>query len=222
MDPAAYKNILAGSIAGGFAGALVLWNRRRSLIAGRNKPREFSVLGLGTAALICALLAFTRALGMQSPIYAAMVMILLSSSAAVLHSVAPFPIPRFLLRVRAGEFGILRLPGTGVRLFGACLRNTPLRHLGGRVYLSDVAGDPQAVLRGIHSAEIVHIWALALCCPWLIFWAAQGHWRSVGVGVAVHLPLNIYPILHLRYVTWRIERHIAGMRMSYRARETAR
>lgn len=32
---------------------------------------------------------------------------------------------------------------------------------------------------------------------------------AVASGIAVHLLLNLYPTLHLRYVTWRLDRHLA-------------
>ena len=214
MNPDAYRHILVASIAGGFAGALVMWNRKRSQIAGENTLRRFAVLTAGTAASACALFAFSEAFGDHSQIYAAMVMILITGWAALLHSVVQLPVPRFVLRVRTGEFAVLRSPWTGVRSFGAFLRSTLLRHLGGRVYLSEVGRDPLAVLRGIHGAEIVHIWALLFCCPWLVFWGMQGRWMSIVWSLAVHVPLNVYPILHLRYVTWRIEGYLARMRRS--------
>jgi hypothetical protein len=76
------------------------------------------------------------------------------------------------------------------------------------VYFSDAGRDPQAVLIGVHAAETVHIWALLFCCPWLVFWGVQGRWMSIVCGLATHVPLNVYPILHLRYVSWRIERYM--------------
>jgi hypothetical protein len=212
MNPDTYKYILVATMAGGLAGALVMWHRKHSQIAGASTLRGFTVLAIGTAASACALFAFTKAFGGHSRLYAAVVMILITGWAAVLHSVVQRPVPRFVLRVRAGEFAVLRSPWTGVRFFGAILRGTPLRHLGGRVFLSDVGRDPLAVLGGIHAAETVHILALALCCPWLVVWGMQGRWMSIAWGLAVHVPLNVYPILHLRYVTWRIERYAARTR----------
>jgi hypothetical protein len=220
MNPDAYRQILVASTAGGLAGALVMWNRKRSQTAGENTLRRLTVLTVGTAAFACALIAFTKAFGAQSQIYAAMVVIVITGWASVLSSVAPVPVPRFLLRVRAGEVAILRLPWTGVRLFGAFLRSTPLRHLGGRVYLSEVGRNPLTVLGGIHDAQRVHIWALLFCCPWLVFWAMKGWWMSIVWGLAVHVPLNIYPVLHLRYVTGRVEGYMARMRRRKDAEQT--
>jgi len=200
------------SIAGGFTGALVMWNRKRSQIAGKNKLRASAVLTAGTAASACALFAFTRALGGHSYMYAVLVMILITGWVAVVCSVVQLPVPQFVLRVRTGELAMLQARWTGVRMFGALLRNTPLRHLGGRVYLSDALRNPLVVLRGIHEAETVHLWALLFCCPWLLFWGMHGRWMLMVCGLAVHVPLNVYPILHLRHATWRIERYMARTR----------
>jgi hypothetical protein len=54
MNPEAYRHILVASIAGGLAGALVMWNRTRSQTAGENKLRQLAVLIVGTVASVCA------------------------------------------------------------------------------------------------------------------------------------------------------------------------
>ena len=120
-----------------------------------------------------------------------------------------------------------RWPSTGLvdgsprRHGGGSKRFCPLlRHLGGRVYLSEVGRNPRAVLGGLHDAQTVHIWALLLCCPWLLFWAIQGRWMSVACGLAVHAPLNVYPILHLRYTTKRVEGYVARVRCGKHAEQT--
>ena len=222
MNPHAYRHVLLASIAGGFAGALVMWNRKRSQVAGENTLRRFTVLTIGTAASACALFAFSKAFGDHSNVYAAMVMILITGWAALLHSVVHLRVPKFVLRVGTGEFAVLRSPWTGVTAFGKFLRSTLLRHLGGRVYLSVAGRDPLAVLRGLHGAETVHIWALLLCFPWLLVWVMQERWMSIVWGLAVHIPLNFYPILHLRYVTRRIEGYRARMQCRENAQSARR
>lgn len=209
MSPGAYWHVLAGSIAGGITGALVMWERKRAQLAGESAGRRLTVLVVGTAASSCALWAFGRAFGVRSPIYAATAMILITGWAALSHSAMRLPVSVFVLRVRAAEFAILRSPWTGVRPFGAILRGTFLRHLGGRVYLSAAGGDPKVVIQGIYDAEAVHIWALLLCCPWLVWWGVRGWWMSLVAALGVHVLLNVYPILNLRHATWRIEKHIA-------------
>jgi hypothetical protein len=221
MNSDSYRYIVVASICGGLAGALVMWNRKRAQTFGRNKLRQLGGLTLGTAASAGALIAFSKALGSQLPMYSAMVMIVITGWAALLHSVVPLPVPHFALRVGAREFTILRASWTGVRLFGSFLRGTPLRHLGGQVYLSDVGRNPRAVLGGLHGAQTVHIWALLLCCPWLLFWAIQGRWMSVACGLVVHALLNVYPILHLRYATGRVEGYVARLRGKHAGQDDA-
>jgi hypothetical protein len=220
MHPDAYRQILMATMAGGLAGVLVMWHRKQSQAGRRSRLRKLVVVVLGTAASACALIAFTKALGAQSPLYAATVMILITGWTAVLNSVLPLSVPPFARRVRACEFTVLRDRWTGVRLFGAVLRATPLRHLGGRVFLSQVGRNPLAVLGDIREAQAVHIWALLFTCPWLLFWAMQQQWMSLVCGLAVHTPLNVYPILHLRYVTWRLQKCAARMRCRDPAEQT--
>jgi hypothetical protein len=209
MNPNAYWYMLPASVAGGIVGLLVMWSRKRTQIDRENGPRRLAVLAVGTAASACALWAFTKAFGGQSCMYAAMVTIVVTAWAAVLQPVAAPLVPKWVLRVRTGEVAFLGAPWTGVRQFGAFLRTTPLRHLGGRVYLSEADRDPMVVLRGIRDAEVVHLGGLLLCCPWLVIWGTHGWWRSIVCSLAVHVPLNVYPVLHLRYVTWRIDRYLA-------------
>jgi hypothetical protein len=212
MNPEAYGYVLVASVAGGFTGALLMWSRKRSEVAGKSLVRGVSVLALGTVACACALFAFGRVFGNGSVIFAGTVTVVVTEWVAVWQSAMRLPVPGPLLQVGLWETAILRARWTGVRLFGRMLRNTPLRHLGGRVFLSEVGWEPQTVLRGIEAAEAVHLWALALSCPWLLFWGLQGWWTSVACGLAIHLPLNVFPVLHLRYVTSRMERYIAKSR----------
>jgi hypothetical protein len=212
MNADAYWYVLAASLAGGVSGALVMWHRRCSPRTGGSTVRRGLVLTAGTVAFGGALFAFTRAFGHDSPVHAVMVVVLVTAWVAVLQSVVPLPVPATLLRVNAREFAILRFRWTGVRAFGALLRRTPLRHLGGAVYLADAGRSPDTVLRGVYRAEAVHLWAAMSCVPWLMGWAAHGHWSLVAWGIASQLPLNVYPVLHLRHVTWRLQRHAARWR----------
>ncbi|MCU0787862.1 MAG: hypothetical protein MUC91_06675 [Verrucomicrobia bacterium] len=214
MSSEAYTQILLASLAGGCVGALVLWNRSRSLVQGKNRLREAAVLVVGTFATVCALLAFNQAFRDHPQVNAAVVLMLVAGWVSVLHSVVPLPLPRSMLRVRMGEFAFLRARWSGVRTFGALLRNTPLRRLGGQVFLAGANRDATAVLRGLHSAEVVHIWAFLLCCPWFVLWGVRGQWACLVSGFAVNVLINVYPVLHLRYVTWRIEQFAARMRRS--------
>ncbi|HEU5072099.1 MAG TPA: hypothetical protein VFV96_16975 [Verrucomicrobiae bacterium] len=212
MNADAYWYVLGASLAGGVSGALVMWHRRCSQRTGESTVRRLIVLTAGTVAFGGALFAFTRAFGQHSPVHAVLVMVLVTAWVAVLQSAMPLPVPATLLRVNASEFAVLRFRWMGVRGFGGLLRRTPLRHLGGTVYLVDAGRQLDTVLRGIYRAEAVHLWAAMSCVPWLAWWAAHGQWSLIVWGVAVQLPLNVYPVLHLRYVTWRLQRHAARWR----------
>ena len=163
-----------------------------------------------------------RAFRGQPRLFAAIVMILMTMWAALCQSAVGLGMPHGLLKVSASEARLLRRPWTGVRLFGAILRNTPLRHLGGRVFLSQAPDDIPAIVRGLHDAENVHLWALLFSCPWLIVWAWHGRWISILCGLAVHVPLNIFPILHLRSVTFRVNRYLARVQTRRRIRSDGR
>lgn len=219
MNSDVYRYVAFGSLAGALAGALVMWNRKRAQTAGESRLRRIAVLTAGTAAFAGALVAFGKAFGAQSVVFASTAMIASTGWAAVVNSVTPLPLPRFVREVGAGEFAILRLPWTGVRLFGALLRNTPLRHLGGRVYLSEAGRDPKVVAAGILDAQRVHLWALLFSCPWLIVWGLEGRWMALGAGLAVHVPLNLFPFLHLRLATWRLEKCVPRIRRDSDAKE---
>lgn len=208
MNPEAYWYVLAATLAGGMGGVLVMWNRKRAEASGSSRLRRAIILVVGTMASVCALIAFSKAFGAQSPLYAVTAMTSITGWAALVNSAAHLPLPRFLLVPRRGELSFLRSPCMGVRWFGKGLKNTPLRHLGGRVFLAERGANPRTVLEGIREAQAVHHWALLLSCPWLVYWAAQGRWAAALCALAIHTPLNVYPILHLRYTTCRIEEHL--------------
>ncbi|HVV71670.1 MAG TPA: hypothetical protein VHI52_09255 [Verrucomicrobiae bacterium] len=208
MNPNSYWYMLAASLSGGLTGVLVMWNRTRAQDAAGFKGRHVAVSVVGTAACVCALWAFNRAFGTRSCAYAAMVSIVTTGWAAVIQPLLTPLVPWRLLRVRAAEFVILQARWNGVRMFGDILRRTALRSLGGRVYLYKT-GDARAVLRGLREAQAVHLAGLLFSCPWLAWWGVQQWWQSIACAVAVQVPLNVYPVLHLRYVTWRVERFLA-------------
>jgi hypothetical protein len=211
LNSKTYGLILVASLAGGLTGALVTWNRKRSQMAGESAARRLAVLVLGTGASASAVVAFGQAFGTGSAMYGALVIVAVTGWVAVVRSGGvPLPVPLSLLKGRPIELAILGAPWTGVRLFGMLLRSSPLRHLGGRVFLLGLGRDPRAVLPGIYDAERIHWWALLASCPWLIWWGTQGTWMLITVALAVHLPLNAYPVLHLRYVSGRIERCLAA------------
>ena len=197
--------VMPASFAGGAVGMLAFWNRRPR--KGRESNLlQIAVLLTGSGAFVVSLLLFAKAFGAGSVLFAVTVALLVGGWTGMLRTVVPLGLPAWILKVRRGEFAVLRWRWAGVPLFGAALRSTPLRHLGGSVYLSQCANDSACVLRGIRAAEEVHAWSVLFCLPWLVYWCWQGWWFSVGASLAVHALLNVYPVLHLRLTRGRMER----------------
>lgn len=222
MDANAYALVMGATLAGGLTGALVVWQRNRRRIAGKSRWLGIVVLLAGMCALLCGLLAFRRVLGPHSAVYAAVVVIQVTAAAAIAQSVFNLPAPARLLSVSGVEYDLLRREWTGIGAFGRLLASTPLRHLGGQVYFSKTNRDPLRILDGIYAAEKVHLWAFGCSLPWLIAWASRAHWSLVAVGLAVHAPLNVLPVLHLRRSSYRLQRHISASRRGRSTRTNPR
>lgn len=197
--------VLPASLAGGVVGVLAFGNRRPRGKGG-NHLRKITVMFTGTVALLAALVLFAKAFGAESGLFAATVTMLVSAWTAMVQTIVPLRLPASMLKVSSAEFAVIRRRGSGVRWFGAVLRHTPLRRLGGAVYLAECANDSARILCGIQEAEAVHVWSMLFCSPWLVFWCLQGLWFSVSSSVAVHAFLNVYPILHLRLARGRMEK----------------
>ena len=204
---------MPASMAGGTLGLLTFWNRRTAR-DDQNCLRQLSVLVVGTAACITALVLFDRMFGSDSVIFAVTVTVLVSAWVAVVHTAWRLPLPEFLAKMAPNEFALLRSRWTGVTLFGTILRNTLLRHLGGAVYLRDYGRDPAIISRGIRDATTVHVWAFVFGLPWLWYWAWQPWWPSVGLSLAIQALFNVYPVLHLRLTNERLNRCAAKLQRS--------
>lgn len=207
--------VIPASVAGGAVGVLAFWNRR-SRRDEENNLLQIAVLLTGSVACVVSLLLFARAFGASSAVFAVTVTLLVAAWTGMFHTVVPLRLPASSLKIERREFALLRWRWTGVPLFGLALRSTPLRHLGGTVYLNQCAKDSARVLRGIQEAEAIHVWSMLFCSPWLVFWCVQGLWFSVASSLAVHALLNAYPILHLRLTRGRIEKYAA--RLAHRKR----
>lgn len=204
MHPDAIGLVLAGSIAGGMLGPLAVWNRRAGA-CGRSEPRRSLVLIFGSAAAWVAAFAFARAFGSATAPFAAAATLLAGAWTAVLVTALPLKTPKFMAVVTSRESKILRQRWTGVPLFGWILRATPLRKLGGSVYLRGCGNDFGLVLQSIREDEAVHVWSFLFCTPLLCFWLARLAWPALAASLAMHLLLNVCPVLHLRQARGRIE-----------------
>jgi hypothetical protein len=167
--------VVPASVAGGAVGLLGFWNRQPRK-EGANYLRQIAVLLTGSLASGVSLVFFAKALGARSVEFAVTATVLVAAWTGMVRTVVPLALPAWMLKLGRREFALLRWRRIGVRLFGVVLRRTPLRHLGGPVYLTGCANDAARVLRGIQHAEEVHFWSLLFGFPWLVFWGLQGLW----------------------------------------------
>lgn len=181
------------------------WNRRPRQQK-NNRLLHIAVLLTGSMALGVSMLLFARVFGASSAVFAATTTVLVAAWTGMLHTVFPLYLPAAIREVGRSELRFLRWRWSGVAGFGVLLRKTPLRHLGGPVFLATCDHASDRVLRGIQEAEAIHVWSVLFCAPWVMFWFWQEMWLSVAASVAVHSLINIYPILHLRMSCGRLER----------------
>jgi hypothetical protein len=90
--------------------------------------------------------------------------------------------------------------------FGRLLRRSPLSSLNSAVYLDRADEDPARVRLLIESSEASHFWAAVLFTPYVVFAGLKGMWSVVAWFSLAQVVLNVYPILHLRYVRGRLDR----------------
>jgi hypothetical protein len=74
------------------------------------------------------------------------------------------------------------------------------------VYLDRADEDPARVRLLIESSEASHFWAAVLFTPYVVFAGLKGMWSVVAWFSLAQVVLNVYPILHLRYVRGRLDR----------------
>ena len=132
--------------------------------------------------------------------------------------IARFAEPLFRLRMpgalrplrawerRSDVYRRLRVP-----TFGRLLRKTPLRYLNTGVYLDREPRDPFRVRLHAESSEANHFWAAVPFMAYIVFAGVNGRWGIAALFLLVQVLLNVYPILHLRYIRGRLDRVIRRM-----------
>jgi glycosyl-4,4'-diaponeurosporenoate acyltransferase len=157
--------------------------------------------------------------GITSPWLALLLMLYFLGLGKVAEPVFMLKMPKGLYELRPWEQEAkvarrLRIPS-----FGRLLRRTPLRYLNSDVYLDQRRRDPLEVRLRAESAEALHFWAGVLFMPFIAFAAIAARWSAVGWFLLAQLLVNIYPILHLRHIRWRLNR--AMRRMGGAGRQSA-
>jgi hypothetical protein len=146
--------------------------------------------------------------GSASPWLALLLMFDFLGVAKVAEPLFVLRVPRVLFPLRNWEregdlTRRLRIVG-----FGRLLRRTPLRYLNSGVYLGQAHGDPLAVRLRAESAEAMHFWAAVLFTPVVALAAVTGRWSTLAWFLLAQMLVNVYPILHLRHIRWRLDRVI--------------
>ena len=91
--------------------------------------------------------------------------------------------------------------------FGRLLRDTPLRVLNLAVYLKKGRPDLRVLSRYVEAAEASHFWVAVLFFPYIVYVFWRGRPWVAGLFLVIQVLFNIYPILHLRVVRDRLDRH---------------
>jgi hypothetical protein len=143
---------------------------------------------------------------MTSPSYGLLV-------TASVFGVAAFGRKLFLLKMPFGlrvlhdweKRGVI-YRNTGVVGFGVILRRTPLRYLQPLVYLHRQPGEMAAVLAQIEGAEAAHFWGALVLMPYVVYAGIQRRWGVVLGLIVIQLVANLYPLCHLRWVRYRLNK----------------
>lgn len=177
------------------------------------RARRVAALTLAAVLLVfgASFVMLSRVIGTDSP----WLVLLLMFYFLALVKVAE---PLFLLRMPAALRPLRRweLEGDldrrlGVLAFGRLLRHSPLRWLNAAVYLDRGRRDPAAVRAMAEASEASHFWAAVLLMPYVVYAALAGRWGVAALFLLAQWVVNVYPILHLRYVRGRLDRLIRRM-----------
>ena len=163
----------------------------------------------------CALLG--SVIGMNSPWLVLLLMFDFLGIAKVAEPLFRLKMPRALRPVRRCERVGDMYRRLGVLGFGKLLRRSPLRYLNSAVYLVKTNGDLSEVCLRAESGEASHFWAAVLFTPYVMLAGMNCQWSVVAWFSLAQVLVNIYPILHLRHVRWRLTctlRKIARQRAS--------
>lgn len=162
------------------------------------------------AKVSCAAIAFmgcelmlAQAIGFNSPWLILLLMFYLMALAKLAEPLFDLRLPLGLRDFRQCERSGNIYRWLAIHRFGMILRNSPLRRLNPDVYVDST--DLRRLHRRMASGEAIHFWAAVLFTPYIAFVYLTGQARVASIFVLVQFFVNIYPILHLRFVRQRLE-----------------
>ncbi len=146
-----------------------------------------------------------RAVGPASPWVALLCFLCFLGVVHIADPIYALKMPASLRTVRPWEMRGTIYRRLGVPGFGTLLRDTPLRYLNTRVYLSGDRRDRIPRLRRqLESAEAAHFWGALLLMPYVAWCAWSRRWDAFGWFVVLQVLGNAYPVMHLRSVRGRL------------------
>jgi hypothetical protein len=175
-------------------------------------------MGKGSRILLLCVLALVfawsalmlrRVLGLHWPWLAILLMFYFLGLLKVAEPLFMLRVPARWRRLRRWEVRSHALRRFGILAYGQLLRSTPLRYLNLAVYVRSGSRDFRRVLLLTESGEAAHFWAALLLLPCIGYALFQRAYADVAWLVLAELLVNVYPMLHLRYVRSRLERLIA-------------
>lgn len=166
------------------------------------------VFVFAVAGFAVALNLFGRVVGLTSPWFALIVMLVFLGMVRFASPFYLLKLPRPLRRLRPRDISGKQSSGLRVAAFGQLLRRTPLRPLIPVVYMSQHPGEPDAVRRRVESAEAAHWCDAVLVTLYIVYACNQKWWRVVACFFVLQAAGNVYPILHLRLVRGRLQRFL--------------
>lgn len=174
--------------------------------AGWNTQRDLAKLVVVAAVFAVSFGMLANVVGYESPWLGLLLMFYFMGLAKVAQPLFILRLPRAIRDVDPKRIDDRWFRHFGVHLFGAMLRNTPLRWLNGSVYQLRRGRNVAELQRNIESAEAIHFWAAVLFTPYIVCIGARGHLAEASLFVLVQIAFNVYPILHLRLVRARLSR----------------
>ncbi len=197
--------VLAGSTGGALAGMTVYRSRALGRSAGTFAKRLW-LSAAGTLGVSLSVTCFAMAFGFDSPIFAIAGTLLVAAFTGLLNTVVQLKVPPFLRTVSHSEYNILSSPFSGLGLFSALLKKTPLKKLGGNVFLSGGRGKLEEVHAALSDAEAVHVWGFALTLPFMISCGLRGSFTALLTSLMVALFLHVLPTANIRVTRYRLAR----------------
>jgi len=162
--------------------------------------------------LLATLLAFAASVvmlsgvvGVASPWMALVIMFCFLGLARVAEPLYRVKLPRSLRSIRGWELEGVIYRSLAVPAFGRFLANTPLRFLNSSLYLSSTRRAALALRLQVESAEAIHFWAAILLLPYMAFCLMKGQRAAFAWLALLQLLINVYPVMHLRFVRARLD-----------------